>query len=88
MPVFSQECASLVDSPPKGSPPTTAWAQAAYLQQLAAQGIGYGSCRHDAARCLMLFGQRFQTWLQKFGQLDKWRPCLVIRLGFLDHFQR
>ena len=53
--------ADLVDSLPEDYPRTRAWAQAAYLQQPAAQGIGYGSRRDDAARCLMLFGQRLPS---------------------------
>ena len=53
--------AELVDSPPEDYPRTRAWAQAAYLQQPTAQGIGYGSRRHDAARCMMLFGQRLPS---------------------------
>jgi hypothetical protein len=59
---------ALVDSPPEDYPRTRAWAQAAYLQQPAAQGIGYGSRRHDAARCLMLFGQRLPS--KRFNVLE------------------
>lgn len=51
----------LVDSLPEDYPRTRAWAQAAFLQRPTAQGIGYGSRRHDAARCLMLFGQRLPS---------------------------
>ncbi|CAN7722753.1 RES family NAD+ phosphorylase [Variovorax sp. LjRoot290] len=50
--------AQLIDSLPGCYPQTRRWSQAAYLQRPAAQAIGYGSKRHDAARCLMLFGQR------------------------------
>lgn len=53
--------ADLVDSLPEDYPRTRAWAQAAYLQRPTAQGIGYGSRRHDAARCMMLFGQRLPS---------------------------
>lgn len=50
--------AQLIDSPPVCYPETRAWAQAGYVQRPGAQAIGYGSKRHDAARCLMLFKQR------------------------------
>jgi len=48
----------LIDSLPACYPETRPWAEAAYQQQSTAQAIGYGSRRDDAARCLMLFGQR------------------------------
>lgn len=50
--------AQLIDSPPACYAHTRAWAQAAYLQRPAAQAIAYGSRRHDAGRCLVLFQQR------------------------------
>lgn len=50
--------AQLVDSLPACYPETRAWAQAAFDQCPTAQAIAYGSRRHDAGRCLMLFGQR------------------------------
>lgn len=50
--------AQLVDSLPASYASTRQWSQAAYLQCAAAQAVGYGSKRDDAARCLMLFGQR------------------------------
>jgi hypothetical protein len=61
LPKMSIARADLIDSSPEDYPRTRAWAQAAYLQQPTAQGIGYGSRRHDAARCLMLFGQRLPS---------------------------
>lgn len=48
----------LVDSPPACYAETRAWAQAAFDQCPRAQALAYGSRRHDAARCVMLFGQR------------------------------
>ncbi len=50
--------AELIDSLPACYPETRPWAEAAYQQEPKAQAIGYGSRRDDAARCLMLFGQR------------------------------
>jgi hypothetical protein len=61
LPKMAISRADLVDSLPEDYPRTRAWAQAAYLQQPTAQAIGYGSRRHDAARCLMLFGQRLPS---------------------------
>lgn len=58
LPKLSISRAELIDSPPEDYPLTREWAQAAFLQRPATQAIGYGSRRHDAARCLMLFGQR------------------------------
>jgi hypothetical protein len=58
LPKMSIARADLIDSPPADYSRTREWAQAAYLQNQTAQAIGYGSRRHDAARCLMLFGQR------------------------------
>ena len=51
--------AQLIDSLPACHRETRAWAQAAYLQCPKAQAVAYGSRRDDAARCLMLFKQRF-----------------------------
>jgi len=48
----------LIDSLPVCYPETRAWAQGAYRQCRGAQAIAYGSRRDDAARCVMLFGQR------------------------------
>ncbi|MFT3815625.1 MAG: RES family NAD+ phosphorylase [Acidovorax sp.] len=50
--------AQLIDSLPACYPQTRSWSQVAYLQCTDAQAVGYGSKRDDAARCLMLFGQR------------------------------
>lgn len=58
LPKLSITRAELIDSPPEDYPVTQEWAQAAFRQRPTAQAIGYGSRRHDAARCLMLFGQR------------------------------
>ncbi len=58
LPKMSISRADLIDSPPTDYQRTREWAQAAYLQRRTAQAIGYGSRRHDAARCLMLFGPR------------------------------
>lgn len=60
--------AALVDSAPEDYPRTRAWAQAAYLQQLVGQRIGYGTRRHDAAQCLMLFSQRLPP--RRFNVLE------------------
>lgn len=48
----------LIDSPPACYAETRPWAEAAYRQQPNAQAVAYGSRRDDAARCLILFGQR------------------------------
>lgn len=50
--------AELIDSLPACYPETRPWAEQVYQQQPKAQAVGYGSRRDDAARCLMLFGQR------------------------------
>lgn len=50
--------AQLIDSLPPHYPATRAWAQAAFDQCPAAQGIAWTARRDDAARCVMLFGQR------------------------------
>jgi hypothetical protein len=51
----------LIDSPASCYPETRAWAQAAFNQRRRAQGVAYTSRRDDAARCVMLFEQRFRT---------------------------
>lgn len=61
LPKMSISRADLIDSPPTDYLQTRAWAQAAYAQRQTAQAIGYGSRRYDAARCLMLFGQRLPS---------------------------
>lgn len=58
LPMLGLSRAQLIDSLPAYYQQTRAWAQAAYLQRPQAQAIAYGSRRDDAARCLMLFGQR------------------------------
>ncbi|GAA0752961.1 RES family NAD+ phosphorylase [Ideonella azotifigens] len=58
LPALGLSRAQLVDSLPAQYPQTRAWAQAAYAQCPQAQAIAYGSRRHDAGRCLMLFKQR------------------------------
>ena len=58
LPALGQTRAQLIDSLPACYAETRSWAEAAYRQQPSAQGIAYGSRRDDAARCLMLFGQR------------------------------
>ena len=50
--------AQLIGSLPACYAETRPWAEAAYRQEIGAQGIAYGSRRGDAARCLMVFGQR------------------------------
>lgn len=61
LPQLNLSRGQLVDSFPACYPETRAWAQAAYLQCPDAQGIAYGSRRDDAARCVMLFGQRMPS---------------------------
>jgi len=58
LPALGLTRTGLIDSLPACYAETRLWAAAAYLQQPGAQGIAYGSRRDDAARCLMLFGQR------------------------------
>jgi len=58
LPALSLTRAQLIDSLPVCYAETRPWAEAAYRQQLGALGIAYGSRRDDAARCLMVFGQR------------------------------
>ncbi len=53
--------AQIVDSLPAFYALTRQWSQAAYLQCADAQAVGYGSKRDNAARCLMLFGQRLSS---------------------------
>ena len=61
LPKLNLSRAQLIDSIPACYPETRAWAQAAYLQCGTAQALAYGSRRDDAARCVMLFGQRLPT---------------------------
>jgi hypothetical protein len=58
LPALGLTRAQLIDSLPVCYEQTRPWAEAAYRQQPGAKGIAYGSRRDDAARCLMLFGQR------------------------------
>jgi hypothetical protein len=58
LPALGLTRAQFIDSLPACYAETRPWAEAAYRQQPGAQGIAYGSRRDDAARCLMLFGQR------------------------------
>ena len=58
LPALGLTRAQLIDSLPACYAETRPWAEAAYRQQPGAQAIAYGSRRNDAARCLMLFGQR------------------------------
>lgn len=58
LPALGLTRAQLIDSLPVCYAETRPWAEAAYRQQRGAHGIAYGSRRDDAARCLMLFGQR------------------------------
>ena len=58
LPALGLARAQLIDSLPACYAETRPWAEAAYRQRPRAQGIAYGSRRNDAARCLMLFGQR------------------------------
>jgi hypothetical protein len=53
--------AQLIDSPAACYAETRAWAQAALDQRAGAQAIVYGSRRDDAARCIVLFQQRFRA---------------------------
>ncbi len=58
LPALGLTRAQLIDSLPACYGETRPWAEAAYRQRPGAKGIAYGSRRDDAARCLMLFGQR------------------------------
>lgn len=58
LPKLGLSRAQLIDSLPACYPETRAWAQAAFDQCPNAQALAYGSRRHDAGRCIMLFGQR------------------------------
>jgi hypothetical protein len=58
LPALGLTRVQLIDSLPACYAETRPWAEAAYRQQPSAQSIAYGSRRDDAARCLMLFGQR------------------------------
>ena len=52
----------LIESLPASYAQTRRWAQAAFDQRPDAQGIAYGSRRHDAGRCIMLFEQRLSSY--------------------------
>lgn len=58
LPRLGLDRAGLIDSLPVAYPATRAWAQAAFNQCPAAQGLTWSARRDDAARCVMLFGQR------------------------------
>jgi hypothetical protein len=58
LPALHLSRTQLIDSLPACYDETRPWAAAAYRQQPNAQAIAYGSRKDDAARCLMLFGQR------------------------------
>jgi hypothetical protein len=58
LPALDLTRAQLIDSLPAYYAQTRAWAQAAFNQRPAAHALAYGSRRHDAGRCVMLFGQR------------------------------
>jgi hypothetical protein len=58
LPALNLTRSQLIDSLPACYAETRPWAEAAYRQEAKAQAIAYGSRRDDAARCLMLFGQR------------------------------
>ena len=58
LPALGLTRTELIDSLPACYGETRPWAEAVYRQQPGAKGIAYGSRRDDAARCLMLFGQR------------------------------
>ena len=64
----------LIDSLPAHYVKTRAWAQAAYQQCPTGQAIAYGSRRHDAHRCVMLFGQRIRA--AQFNLIDD-RPLAI-----------
>jgi hypothetical protein len=58
LPALGLDRHRLIESLPAFYEQTRRWAQAAFDQRRTAQGIAYGSRRHDAGRCIMLFGQR------------------------------
>jgi RES domain len=58
LPALNLTRLQLIDSLPACYAETRPWAEAAYRQEATGQAIAYGSRRDDAARCLMLFGQR------------------------------
>lgn len=58
LPALGLTRADLVDSPAACYSETRRWSEAAFAQRANSQAVGYGSRRHDAGRCLMLFGQR------------------------------
>ncbi len=59
LPLLHLTRTELIDSLPACYAETRPWAEAAYRQQPRAQAIAYGSRQDDAARCVMLFRQRF-----------------------------
>ncbi|BEU28315.1 RES family NAD+ phosphorylase [Paraburkholderia sp. 22B1P] len=65
LPALGLERHRLIESLPAFYPQTRQWAQAAFDQRPDAQGIAYGSRRHDAGRCIMLFGQRIPGYPDK-----------------------
>lgn len=74
LPALKISRGQLIDSLPAHYARTRAWAEAAYRQCPTAQAIAYGSRRHDAHRCVMLFGQRLPT--PRFDVLDD-RPLAI-----------
>lgn len=61
LPALDLTRAQLIDSLPAYYGQTRAWAQAAFDQRPGVHALAYGSRRHDAGRCVMLFGQRLPT---------------------------
>jgi len=55
----------LIEGMPAFYPQARQWAQAAFDQSPETQGIVYGSRRHDAGSCIMLFGQRIPGYPDK-----------------------
>lgn len=62
LPALGLDRHRLIESLPAFYAQTRRWAQAAFDQRPEAQGIAYGSRRHDAGRCIMLFGQRLANY--------------------------
>jgi hypothetical protein len=62
LPALGLDRHRLIESLPAFYAQTRHWAQAAFDQRPEAQGIAYGSRRHDAGRCIMLFGQRLDGY--------------------------
>ena len=65
LPALGLERHRLIESLPAFYPQTRQWAQAAFDQSPETQGIAYGSRRHDAGSCIMLFGQRIPRYPDK-----------------------